>query len=452
MDAIVNYETDFNYDDLYFTSPSSINGGNYFIKIVNETTPLYIQPPKCILKNGIMKSGKRLYCDLMFTKSDEKFIEWIENLENICHTRIYENRTKWFESNLEKDDIENSFSSPFKIYKSGSYYILRTNIPTILGKPNIKIYDENGSEIHIDDIKTNEHVATILEIQGIRCSARSFQLEFVIKQMLTIKHVDIFDTFLLVNKKDTDGTYDEKIQVNEAQVNEAQVNEAQVNEAQVNEAQVNEAQVDASQVDATQVDASQVDASQVDASQVDEAQIDKSPVDDDSVDASQVDASQIDKSPVDDDSVDDDSVDVSRVDKSQVDDDSVDDLVKNNENKNKKTTDNETEEPSFNIVTNTEKENNTKEDIVNFREINNDKNNLVEIDIKPTDEDTVFLKERNDIYYNMYREALQKAKMAKSLALTNYLEAKRIKNTYMLTDLSDDSDIDDSIHSEDDSD
>ena len=59
MDAIVNYETDFNYDDLYFTSPSSINGGNYFIKIVNESTPLYIQPPKCTLKNGIMKSGKK---------------------------------------------------------------------------------------------------------------------------------------------------------------------------------------------------------------------------------------------------------------------------------------------------------------------------------------------------------------------------------------------------------
>ena len=42
--------------------------------------------------------------------------------------------------------------------------------------------------------------------------------------------------------------------------------------------------------------------------------------------------------------------------------------------------------------------------------------------------------------------------MAKNFALTNYLEAKRIKNTYMLTDLSDDSDIDDSIHSDEESD
>ena len=76
-----------------------------------------------------------------------------------------------------------------------------------------------------------------------------------------------------------------------------------------------------------------------------------------------------------------------------------------------------------------------------FRKKNDD---LVEIDIKPSDEDTVFLKKRNDVYYNMYREALKKAKMAKEMALTNYLEAKRIKNTYMLTDLNDDSDMDDS--------
>jgi hypothetical protein len=55
--------------------------------------------------------------------------------------------------------------------------------------------------------------------------------------------------------------------------------------------------------------------------------------------------------------------------------------------------------------------------------------------------DTIFIKKRNDVYYEMYREALQKAKLAKNVALASYLEAKRIKNTYMLTDLNDD-DID----------
>jgi hypothetical protein len=37
----------------------------------------------------------------------------------------------------------------------------------------------------------------------------------------------------------------------------------------------------------------------------------------------------------------------------------------------------------------------------------------------------------------MYREACRKAKIARDLALSSYLEAKRIKNTYMLEDLTD---------------
>ena len=55
-------------------------------------------------------------------------------------------------------------------------------------------------------------------------------------------------------------------------------------------------------------------------------------------------------------------------------------------------------------------------------------------------EETVAIKKPNAIYYEMYKEALKKAKMAKELALASYLEAKNIKNTYMLDDL-DDSDL-----------
>ena len=37
----------------------------------------------------------------------------------------------------------------------------------------------------------------------------------------------------------------------------------------------------------------------------------------------------------------------------------------------------------------------------------------------------------------MYKEAKRKARMARDLALSSYLEAKRIKNTYMLDNLED---------------
>ena len=37
----------------------------------------------------------------------------------------------------------------------------------------------------------------------------------------------------------------------------------------------------------------------------------------------------------------------------------------------------------------------------------------------------------------MYREAKKKARVARRLALSSYLEAKRIKNVYMLEDTTD---------------
>ena len=63
---------------------------------------------------------------------------------------------------------------------------------------------------------------------------------------------------------------------------------------------------------------------------------------------------------------------------------------------------------------------------------------------------TVQLKTRNDVYYQMYKEAKKKAKMARDLALSSYLEVKRIKNTYMLDDLKDSDDSDLEMNDDDD--
>jgi len=70
----------------------------------------------------------------------------------------------------------------------------------------------------------------------------------------------------------------------------------------------------------------------------------------------------------------------------------------------------------------------------------------VDFDIDDMDEkDSIIIKQRKEMYYEMYVEARRKAKIARDLALSAYLEARRIKNTYMLEDIldeSDESDID----------
>ena len=98
MNAIIEPNDNFSFDKLTLTSPIVMAGGNHFIKYVLNDKPLYIQPPNCKLKQGIVKAGKRAYCDLMFTNENENFIRWMENLENFSRKFIYNNRVKWFET------------------------------------------------------------------------------------------------------------------------------------------------------------------------------------------------------------------------------------------------------------------------------------------------------------------------------------------------------------------
>ena len=75
-------------------------------------------------------------------------------------------------------------------------------------------------------------------------------------------------------------------------------------------------------------------------------------------------------------------------------------------------------------------------------EILNDDFPLDLIENSPNDP-PIRLKSRNDVYYKLYKETRRRAKEAKQEALANYLEAKRIKTTYLLESASDsESDLD----------
>jgi len=340
MNAIIEPNDNFSFEKLTMTSPVVVSGGNHFIKYLLNDRPLYIQPPNCKLKQGIIKAGKRSYCDLMFTNENENFIRWMENLEIHSRKLIFNNRAKWFETELEEHDIENSFASPLKIFKSGKFYIARVNIPSALGKTTLKIYDENENLVDGDTLKENENVATILEIQGIRCSPRMFQIDLEMKQLLILKPVDLFEKCILLKPaKPLEEPKSLPVQPENIQITEAPPPPPEEN---LTETILQETQSEP------------------------EPQPEPEP------------------------------------------------------------------EPE------TEVQLKSPDDLEEIE---------LELDSIESDE-KLFLKKRNDVYYKMYKEALKKARVAKELALTSYLEAKHIKNTYMLTDLSDDSDLDEDLEIE----
>ena len=366
MEHIYDTNDKFPFDKLKLSKPMSISSGSFLIKFAVDEVPLYIQPPKCLIKQVIMKTGKRMYCDFVFHQENEQFIRWMENLENMSQKMIFDNRQQWFETELELDDIENSFASPMKIYKSGKSYIVRTTIASRLGKPVVKIYDEDENTILFDQLKENMNVMVILEVQGIRCSARSFQIDIELKQMMVLKTEDLFNTCILKKKTQpsnivTHETYD-PISLPEPTVTTTLM----VTKSEEEE---------------------------------------KPDVD--------IDLGKTEENPVE-----------------------VEEACAN------ETVSTEIEEPEIHKITT------IPENTLSF-----DSNELCEVDFnldEMPETDIVSIKQRKDVYYEMYRDARQKAKVARDLALSAYLEAKRIKNTYMLDDIDNSSDEDDNDDEEED--
>lgn len=324
-----------------FISPKSVSSGSYIIKCfdVNQT-PLFLQSPKCKSKIGIQKAGKKLYCDLVFTYEDESFLRWMEHFETFCQKKIFENRSTWFDSELEMHDIENSFLSSLKIFKSGKQHILRANIPSRLGKCSLKIYNENEEDINPEDIVENSNLMTILEIQGIKCSSRSFQIEYEIKQMMLLNPVDIFEKCVFSVKNKSSNSNENKHLGN-----------------------------------------LQISPEELKKKEDEESSIQKS-------------IEEMDRIP----------------------------------------------EPV--LEEEGMKEEEDEKDLAKMDSLKEEKGDICEIDLEITDtnEDVLQLKNRNAVYFEMYREAKKKARMARDFAFSIYLEAKRIKNTYLFDEAFDSDD------------
>jgi hypothetical protein len=137
----------------------------------------------------------------MFDKNSETLIHWFENLEEISKKLIYEKKDAWFQGSLEETDIENAFNPLIRVYKSGKYYLLRTNIKnTKEDVPSIKIYNENEIMLNISDITPETEMISILEIQGIKFTSRNFQIEIELKQIMVLDNEPIFESCLIKTK------------------------------------------------------------------------------------------------------------------------------------------------------------------------------------------------------------------------------------------------------------
>ena len=195
----------FQFDQLQLTHPNSIAGGSYMTRYsyFNSKQPLYIQTTKTCSKQGIVVSGKKAYIDLLLTSSDvdSEMTEWIANLEKRSVDLLYEKRHLWFTQELDRDDIENSFTSPIRAYKTG-HFLVRVNLEpnrnfTHIQPFSCKVFDENKRSAPVEYIKDKHTIISIIEFQGIKFTSRNFQMELILRQVLVIPDVPLFETCII---------------------------------------------------------------------------------------------------------------------------------------------------------------------------------------------------------------------------------------------------------------
>ncbi len=194
------YDT-FDFSKFILTHPEPLPGGSYFTKLNINNDILYVQTPKCISKQGIVSSsGKKSYIDLMFSTEDSKFIEFMENLEKSCVEKIHEKKNSWFTNDIDLNDIENAFTATLRPYKAGKYHLLRTNIApskNLVKMPTCFVFDESENKLSLDDIKPENDLITVLEIQGIKFTPKSFQFEIILRQVLLMSNKPVFQSCLI---------------------------------------------------------------------------------------------------------------------------------------------------------------------------------------------------------------------------------------------------------------
>jgi hypothetical protein len=390
---------DFDFSKVVLTHPESLHSGSFFTKLNVNNNMFYIQTPKCTSKQGVVTTaGKKSYIDLMFSCDDAKFIEFMENLEKHCVDKIYDKKNSWFTNDIDKSDIENAFTSALRSLKAGKYYVLRANIVSsknLLKTPTCFVFDESEKQLSIDDVKPDNDLITVLEIQGIKFTPRSFQFEVIIRQALIMSNKPVFQSCVIKKNISTSSNAVESVLNNNNSTHELQ-HLSNVHNKDLAKDSENNLKSEKEILDLKENICST------------ESKIQPIPV---PASASILSLalkkteknSKINNQKGD---IDDDDEDIDAI-------DNISNIKKN----------------EITETTETIKE-------------------LTEADLEIKDDESIKLKKPNDIYYEVYLAAKEKARAARKLAFDAYLEVKKIKKTYMLDDS--DSDFSDSSDSDND--
>lgn len=417
---------------LTLDNPGRLQGGSYYCKIKYDNQPFYIQTPVVYTKNGIKETSKKTYCDIMFEQTDN-LTTYLEDLESHLKSILYEKSKLWFYNDLDEDDIDMFYRSCVRNYKF-KYLLLRTYVNKKRGenKDNIQIYDEDEILRNKEDV-LNKSVIAIIKPKGVTFTTTSFSLDIELVQLMIINNDSQFSKCMIKN---------DVTQVNETneQNTEEIVDNQQVNDENIIE---NESVEETQETNTQELEYQENEILEPKIQETEGEQENIKDVDIESPDSGIVVLEQLNTLENTENSIDE-SNENNKDDTNTLENTEIDTGIVLEEDETNK-------EVESNIPNETEKDVSLEIDTIHLDNIANNNEIMEEVrlgieDIDRTnDESNIKLKDPRDVYYELYEEAYKKARLAKKIALQAYLEARQIKNQYLLDDTvtsSDDEDED----------
>ena len=380
---IIKTNTNFDFKTINLLAPQPVQGGSFFTKFTvgEDALPFYVQLPKCLTKQAIVTTKRGKYCDLMYERDQhEDFMKWIEHLEITCHEKIDEKKNLWFSGEYTKDDIENMMTPLTRIYKSGKYVLIRIylNANKHTNETKCLAYNENEVSVDLGLIDTETVIIPLILIDGIRFTSKNFELDMKMIQIMVIDKPVNTEAVCLIKKGTTSLVEPPAIHAKVEAIH-----------ANIIDAKAIEAPIHANAIDAKAIEANAIDANAIEAKAIEAKAID-------AIEAKAIEAKAIE-------------------------------AIKEIPSIKKKVN-LENEKPIFNKSIKSE----PIQESSSLCEVS--------LDTLCLDEEPIILKKPNEVYYNIYRIAREKARRMKQQAIEFALEANNIKTKYMLVDEDEDSD------------
>ena len=444
---VYQHEDKFAVQKLVLYSPKPVQGGGYYANLKVGNNDFLIQTPKIITKSGIHKTGKKVYSDLLIGQENMDFINYMVEIEERVKELIILKGKNWFKQRPSKEDIEERWNSCLRQYKSKNI-LIRTSIAKKNEDLDLKIWNSSSEKIDPNAFSKEDKIIGIYKIKGLKFSSTSFSLDIELKQLMVFKNEnyekclikefstqsEIFDDINNDVTGDTDiensdhDSYEDSHDDSEGDSNSEYDSDSNSEYTGSDEYSDEDDEETENTSTVTTASHEKIDATKLNQTINDITnQIIKTTNEANEL-METFESQQRKKRDVDI---------VQESQKQKLTKNISNDLEKNNNNnvnnlEERHKTNNNNEKVDISV--------NEKQDITNqINNLANSKKNsgiLEEVNLEiNNDEPALTLKNPKQVYLNIYKNALNKARKTKEMAIKEYLKAKKIKQQYLLNDV-----------------